>query len=160
VLRELPYLRKTRRVGAPDTSRGRAQSRDSGAGRLSPRKATQPLTFAQVVKRARTLPGIEASTSYGTPAIKVKGKFLGRLREDGETMVIKTPFVVRDHLMHAQPNVFFITDHYREYPSVLIRLAAADADQVHELVESAWRDLAPRRLVAEYDEARPRSKTR
>ena len=106
------------------------------------------------MKRARTLPGIEESTSYGTAAIKVKGKFLGRLREDGETMVVKTSFVVRDHLMQSQPDVFYTTDHYREYPSVLIRLAAADADQVQELVESAWRELAPRKLIAEYDEKR------
>ena len=109
------------------------------------------------MKRARTLPGIEESTSYGTAAIKVKGKFLGRLREDGETMVVKTSFIVRDHLMHSQPDAFYTTDHYREYPSVLIRLAAADADQVQELVESAWRELAPKKLVAEHDATRDRS---
>lgn len=78
----------------------------------------------------------------------------------GESMVIKTSFVVRDHLMHAQPNVFYLTDHYREYPSVLIRLAAADADQVQELVESAWRELAPKKLVAEHDAKHERSKAR
>jgi hypothetical protein len=56
--------------------------------------------------------------------------------------------------MQSQPDVFYTTDHYREYPSVLIRLAAADADQVQELIESAWRELAPRKLVAEHDAGR------
>jgi hypothetical protein len=103
------------------------------------------------VKRARTLPGVEESTSYGTAAIKAKGKFIGRLKEDGESMVLRVDFLVRDHLMHAQPEVFYITDHYKNYPAVLIRLAAADADQVQELVESAWRASVPAKLVAQHE---------
>ena len=105
-------------------------------------------TFAAVSKLARTLPGVEESMSYGTLALKVKGKFLARLREDGTTMVIKVPFMVRDHLMSTQPSVFFNEEHYRNYPTVLIRLAAAKPSQVQELIEDGWRQLAPKRVVA------------
>ena len=40
--------------------------------------------FNRVVEIARRFPGVEESRSYGTPALKVKGKFLARLRSEAE----------------------------------------------------------------------------
>ena len=111
------------------------------------------LTFDTVVTLCDGLPGIEVNTSYGTPAIKVKGKLLVRLKEDGESIVLRTPFVVRDHLLHTQPAIFFITDHYRDYPAVLVRLPKVAKQQLKELIEAAWREYAPKRLVTQFDAA-------
>ncbi|MEP6832073.1 MAG: MmcQ/YjbR family DNA-binding protein [Gemmatimonas sp.] len=113
--------------------------------------APAALTFDGVLAMCSHLPGIEESQSYGTRAIKVKGKLLVRLKEDGETIVLKMSFVVRDILMHEQPSVFFITDHYRDWPMVLVRLASVKKKQLRELVESAWRENAPPKLVREFD---------
>ena len=66
-------------------------------------------------------------------------------------MVMRAPFVVRDHLVHAAPKVFFLEEHYRNYPAVLVRLSAAKSAQIRELIESAWRAAAPKRVVAEHD---------
>lgn len=44
----------------------------------------------------RTLPGTEEGTSYGTPALKVGGTLFTRLREDGETLVVRTSFDDRE----------------------------------------------------------------
>lgn len=66
-------------------------------------------------------------------------------------MVLRTPFVVRDHLMHSQPAVFYITDHYNDYPAVLVRLGKAKKAQMAELLEAAWREFAPKKLVVEFD---------
>lgn len=101
-----------------------------------------------------SLPGIEESTSYGTRAIKVKGKLIVRLKEDDETIVLKMSFVVRDLLLHEQPDVFFLTDHYKDWPMVLVRLKTAKKKQLAELVESAWRENAPAKLLREYDAPR------
>jgi hypothetical protein len=95
------------------------------------------------------LPGVEEGVSYGTPGFRVKGKFLGRLREDGETFVVKVSFEERDALMSVFPEAFFTTDHYRGYPSVLIRLPVVEVDVLRDVLEVAWRDLAPKRLVSE-----------
>lgn len=114
------------------------------------------VTFATVRALARALPDVEESTSYGTPALKVRGKLFARLKEDGETLVLSTDAFERAHLMQTQPEVFFITEHYREYPWVLVRLPAVQKEQMRELLEGAWRRVAPKKLVAEYDTAAER----
>lgn len=104
------------------------------------------LDFDDVVRLTQRLPGSEVGTSYGTPALKVKGKLFARLWEDGKTLVLKLPFVVRDHLIATEPAVFFLTDHYRNYPYVLVRLPVVRAAQLTPLLEESWRQVAPTRL--------------
>jgi len=104
------------------------------------------VTFDQICELALKLPGVEASTSYGTPALKVKGKLLARLKEDGQSIVFRVTFDQRDLLMQTKPKVFFITDHYLGYPAVLMRLSSATAKQAADVVEMAWRFSAPKRL--------------
>jgi len=106
------------------------------------------LTFDDVVAAAARLPGVEQGLAYGTPALRVKGKFLLRLKEDGETVAIKVPMEDRDVLLAADPEVFYVTDHYRGHPAVLFRLARIDRDRLADLLEMAWRFVAPKRLVA------------
>jgi len=111
------------------------------------------VTYDTVRELARHLPDTEESTSYGTAALKVRGKLIARLKEDGETLVLRTDAFERTHLMHEDPGTFFITDHYREYPWVLVRLAAVSKEQLRALLEGAWRRVAPKKLVASYDDA-------
>jgi hypothetical protein len=112
------------------------------------------VTYETVRELARRLPGIEEGTSYGTTALKVKGKLLVRLKEDGDTIVLRTDFIERDHLLRTAPETFHITDHYRDYPAVLVRLPRVRRAQLAELLEDAWRRVAPKQLVAAYDARR------
>ena len=88
-------------------------------------------------------PEVEDGTSYGTPALKVRKKLLARLREDNDTLVM---FGVsrdeRDMLIEAEPKVFYFTDHYADYPIVLIRLSRAKRAIVEPLLRRRWRTLA------------------
>ena len=106
------------------------------------------MTWAALVSWATGLPGVEPGTSYGTPALHVKKKLLARLREDGETVAVRIEFLDRDVLLEADPAAFFLTDHYRPYPWVVMRLAKARPAVAQELLEQAWRRAAPKRLVA------------
>ena len=105
------------------------------------------VSFSEVSELAKALPGVIESTSYGTPALKVDGKLLARLKENGETLVLRMDFVNRDLLLRAEPDLFFLTDHYLNYPSVLLRLKEVTRKRMAELLEDAWRLVAPRRLV-------------
>jgi hypothetical protein len=104
-----------------------------------------------VRRLALTLPGVEEGTSYGTPAWKVKGKLFARQHQDGESLVIATDFADREALMEEDPETFYITDHYLNYPWVLVRLAKLRADQLPDLLRQAWRRAPPSRLVATLD---------
>jgi hypothetical protein len=112
------------------------------------------VSFQQLREYALALPGVEEGTSYGTPAFRVRGKFFIRLKEDGESIVLKTDVYERDHLLESDPAAFFTTDHYRDYPIVLVRLAAVRPDRLRALVLDSWRRHAPKRLLPEYERAR------
>jgi hypothetical protein len=96
---------------------------------------------------AATLPGVTLGTSYGTPALHVGKKFLCRLKEDGETVAIRSDFADRDVLLEADPQAFYLTDHYRPYPAVLMRLGQVRGTMAAELLEQAWRRAAPKPLL-------------
>lgn len=103
---------------------------------------------------ARTLPEVEESTSYNTPALKVKGKLMARLRTEAEGgLVVMCSADEKAALLAAGDAAFFTTAHYDGHASVIIDLAAVDTAQLHELLTDAWRLKAPVRLRKEYDEA-------
>jgi len=111
--------------------------------------------YKRVCEVARKLPGVEESSSYGTPALKVKGRFLCRLRSEAEgALAIRCDFLDRQILLQADPGVFFVTDHYLNYPMVLVRLDRIRLSALPDLIERAWRMVAPPRLVAEHDARR------
>ena len=99
---------------------------------------------------ALALPGAEEGSSYGTPAFRVRKKLFARLREDGDSVVVKVDFAERELLMEADPESFYITDHYRDYPMRLVRLSSVAPDDLRELLEDSWRRSAPKRMVAVY----------
>ena len=83
------------------------------------------------------LAGVERSTSYGTPSLKLRGKFLGRLF-DADTLVIRCPAEEKAALMQAEPEFFFETDHYRGHDAMLVRLGAIDDARLTARLERAW----------------------
>ena len=98
-------------------------------------------------KMVLSFPGAEESTSYGYPSYKVAGKFFTRLRdEDNSLVMIVGSIDERDMLLAANPSVFHITDHYKNYPDVLVRIAEIDAKMLRGMLERRWRTIAPKKL--------------
>jgi hypothetical protein len=94
--------------------------------------------------------GVEETTSYGTPSLKVGSKSLLRLK-DPDTLVLLLPMVEKEALMDAAPEIYFETAHYRGYPAVLVALSRIDDRELAHRLLQAWRHRAPRRLVAARD---------
>ncbi|MBI3792348.1 MAG: MmcQ/YjbR family DNA-binding protein [Gemmatimonadetes bacterium] len=95
-------------------------------------------------------PGVEEGPSYGTPGFRVKGKFLARLWEDGEVLVVKCGDTERDLRLAADPAIFFVTDHYRGHPTLLVHLGKVKRSDLREILEVAWRRAAPKALLAQH----------
>jgi hypothetical protein len=119
---------------------------------LSTRKKKEPgserATFDTVRRLALELPGVEEGTSYGTPAFRAGGRILARFHQDGESLVLKVEYAAREVLIGKHPETFYVTDHYRCYPLMLVRLANVELGLLRGLIEDAWRSLASKRDVA------------
>ena len=109
------------------------------------------VTWDALKKVAHAIPGVNEGSSYGTPALFVGKKLIARLREGASSVAVRTDPVSGDFLLRADPGMFFLTDHYREYPWILVRLAGARPEPLRELLEAAWRLVAGKRAIAGYD---------
>jgi hypothetical protein len=107
--------------------------------------------LAKALSAAAALPAVEAGTSYGTPALKVRGKFLARVR-DAATLVVMCPLEEKELLMAAAPEIYYETDHYKGWPAVLVRIAKIKKAELAVRLERAWRVQAPKKLVKAFDE--------
>ncbi|MEA1834744.1 MmcQ/YjbR family DNA-binding protein [Methylobacterium durans] len=109
------------------------------------------MTWDDVVVLGRNLPDVEVSTSFGTPALKVRGKLLTRLRPEDDSLVLPdVPAEEREMLINADPDTFHTTPHYDGYAIVLARLSTLDAARLMPFLERRWRAVAPERLAATF----------
>jgi hypothetical protein len=107
------------------------------------------LSVAEARKIALSFPGAEERLSYGTPAIFVGKKTLVRIgtREPDTIQLNFETFEERDHLIAADPETFYITEHFRSFKGLLARRAKLDAKTFRALVDRRWRQIAPKALV-------------
>lgn len=104
------------------------------------------ITWDDLVAVGRELPEIEESTSYGRPALKVRGKFVAALRSDPDAVVVKCDLEEKPFLLEARPDVLFETPHYAGWPAMLIKLDAS-IDDLREFVTDSWLLAAPKTLA-------------
>jgi len=89
------------------------------------------------------LPGVEDSTAYAAFALKVHGKLLAcvpthKSAEPG-SLVVRIDFERRAELLEADPEAYYLKDHYVNYPAVLVRLSRIHPDALRGLLSDAWR---------------------
>jgi hypothetical protein len=113
------------------------------------------MTPAEFRDIALSFPGVEEGASYGEPAFLVRGKFLTRLRrDDGGAVLMDVPLDEREMLMEAEPDTFYFTAHYKDYPAVLARLATLHAGSARNFIERRWRRLAKKADVKAWEAAK------
>jgi hypothetical protein len=110
------------------------------------------MTWKQLCKLGRALPEVVEESWYGTPALKVRSKGFCRLKENGQDVVFMLESVEeQEALIDARPALYFITEHYRGWASVLARLTVLDVAECRVRLERGWRLKAPRALVKAFD---------
>lgn len=106
------------------------------------------MTREQIRDLVLSLPETEEGLSYGLPSFKAGGKFLTRIRDEDDSLVVYVPSIdERDMLIEAEPQTFHLTDHYRNYPIVLARIASVDPAWLKARLTARWRRVAPKRVV-------------
>jgi hypothetical protein len=99
--------------------------------------------FRLVLDAARTLPDVDQATAWGASALKVRGKMLAcqAIHKSAEpnSIVVKIPMEQREELIAAEPDIYYLTEHYVSYPSVLVRLSRIHRDALRDLLAMAYR---------------------
>lgn len=110
------------------------------------------MTFEEMEAIVLSFPGVEKGMSYGSPSYKVNNKFFTRLRREDQSLVLlEVSFDEREMLMEAEPQTFHFTPHYKDYPSVLARMASLHPGSFRNFLDRRWRRIAPKRAVKERD---------
>ncbi len=97
------------------------------------------VNFLTVREIGHTFADVEDGLSYRMPALKVKGKSFVHFRDELDSIVLKMPSLEqRDELLATEPQTYYITDHYRDYPALLVRLSAVSRTTLEELLAAAY----------------------
>jgi hypothetical protein len=140
------------RIGKLPGARSSKSSR--ATGRLSKQVKTSKkhgstINFETVRKIGLALPGVEESTAYGSPALKVRGKLLACVpthrSAEPNSLAVRVGFDDRTELLAAAPDVYYVTDHYLNYSSVLVRLSRVTLDVLRDLLGMAHKFVTARR---------------
>jgi hypothetical protein len=111
---------------------------ESGKWKVSGRSA-----FDRVRLVGLMLPDVEAATRYdGSPVLKLGGCFMAGLAThhsaEPDTLVVRVGFEEREWLLEDAPETYYLTDYYRSYPLVLVRLSRVDRDALRDLLSVSW----------------------
>ena len=100
------------------------------------------IDFKKVRTAAAGLADVEEVTSWGAPALKVRGKMfvcqaINKAAEPN-TLAVRMDFAQRDALIEEAPDVYYLKEHYLDYPCVLVRLSRVHPDALRDLVRTAY----------------------
>jgi hypothetical protein len=101
------------------------------------------IDFDTVRRIGLGLTDVEESTAYGSPALKIRGKLMACIAvhrsAEPDSLVVWMDFDRRAELVAVDPDVYYLTDHYVDYPVVLVRLSRIHLDALKDLLGGAWR---------------------
>lgn len=103
---------------------------------------TKKIDFGVVREIALALPGVEERTLHGAPSLNVRAKLLAcpALHRSAEvdSLAVRVDVAHRAELLAAKPSIYYVTDHYLDYPIVLVRLSSIDRNALRDLLQKAW----------------------
>jgi len=116
------------------------------------KKSAKGVTAAQLKQIALSFPEANEKPSYGKPSYFIAKKFFTRLRkEDNSLVVVVDGMDQRDMMLELDPATYHITDHYKDYPAVLVRMERITPDELRTMLERRWRKIAPKKLLKDVE---------
>jgi len=101
------------------------------------------IDFDTVKKIGLGFPDVEVSSSYGLPALKLRGSLLACLpanpSAERNSLVVRVAFDDRAELLAGAPEIYYLTDHYVNYEAVLVRMSRIGPDALRDLMGMAYK---------------------
>lgn len=96
------------------------------------------INFDTVRKIGLTLPRVKESTSRGVTSLKIDGKLMTwppiNKSAEPDSIAVRIAVDDRAELIAAAPETYYVTDHYVNYPCVLVRLSRIRTDALRDLL--------------------------
>jgi len=113
--------------------------------------------FRAVTDAAVGLPGVDLGTRYdGSPVLRFDGRYLAGFAmhpsAEPNSLVVKTDPDERHWLLEDAPETYYVTDYYRPYPVVLVRLARVEQAALRDLLAASWRLLSKKARTSRADD--------
>jgi hypothetical protein len=118
------------------------------------------VTAAEVKKFALSFPEAHEKPSYSRPAFFIAKKFFTRVRSEDASLVmgVEGGMETRDMMLELDPETYFITDHYKDWPFILVRLSHITKDELRTMLDRRFRAIAPKKLLKPAEEKPPAKK--
>jgi len=113
----------------------------------APSRRRSVSAFRAVAEAAVGLRGVELGTRYdGSPVLRFDGRYLAGFAmhpsAEPNSLVVKTDPDERHWLLEDAPDTYYVTDYYRPYPVVLVRLAKVEQAALRDLLAASRRLLS------------------
>jgi hypothetical protein len=119
-----------------------------------------PISRSDGWKIALAIPGTEEVLWFKKPAVFLHGQFLTKVHDKEDAMALRVSSMeMRDMMLEAEPKLFYITDHYRNFPFVLIRLSALTKTVLKDMLAGRAAQLAAMPPIKRRPKKAPRKKT-
>ncbi len=102
-----------------------------------------PLSRTEARKIMLAIPGTDERPWFHKPSVFIHDRFLAKVHDKEEAVTLQVGSMeMRDMMLEAEPRLFYITDHYRKFPFVLIRLSALTAKTLKDILTGRAAQLA------------------
>src|ERR1700735_5142937 len=100
------------------------------------------ISKAEARKIMRAMKGASEAPYFGKPAIFYAENFVGRVHDKEEAVALRVGSIeMRDVMLEAEPELFYITDHYKPWPMLLARLKLLKAATLKDLVAARMTEI-------------------
>ena len=101
------------------------------------------LSKAQARKVILSIPGTDERLWFNQPSVFIYDRFLAKTHHKESAVTLQVGSMeMRDMMLEAEPELFYITDHYRKFPFVLVRLSALTKTVLKEMLVGRAAQLA------------------
>ena len=111
------------------------------------------ITTHRFRKFALSLPEAEEKIHFERASFRVRNKIFATLSEDETEAVLKLTVEEQTALATADPETFFLVG-WNQQGWIGVKLARVDAEEMRQLLIIAWRNVAPKWVIAKYEEGK------